>query len=1394
MTILNGADDKPEGLSPQQDPLDSASPDTQVTPLTTRVRNVFAALYRYARRFAVTIGVTLAVIVVSTITIDLGPALKTQAERRGGEWLDRKLTIGRLGVHLGRGRFVLDEVRVDGLSPDDRPWLVAKHVEVSLTWGALFNREVLLDTIEMSDWRMVIETFPDGKHTFPRVTGPPRAPSTSPRPVVTTLKFVQARRGEVLFEDHGVPWSAVARNLDVTVSKLVEYRGQARFNGGTITIQKYEPMATDLTASFKIVGPRVLFDKIDITSDGAQSSATGAIDLSRWPEQSYNVKSHVQFARMREIFFAHDTFSLSGQGDFTGTYHLFKGGRELKGNFTSAEGGVNAYRFPRLEGSLIWLPDRFEVTRATSGFSGGKMAFRYVMAPLGRPEPARAQFDVDYTDVDLADLTRFYETQGITLAGKASGRNEMNWPLGQFVERAGRGTVIASAPGIRLQGPRLPSGAAEAARDRATILGPFANNTPIEPVNIGGELTYTFDREAVFFEPSHVETEDTYVSFEGATAWGERSKMPFRVTSRNWQESDRFLAGLMTAFGAPTNAIPIDGVGQFQGVMLGSVRRPRIEGRMTGSSMRAWDVIWGDVDGDFVVENAYANVSRASIQSGLSRIDVSGQFSLGFPRADGGEEIDARIRIDSRAVPDLLEAFNLEDYKVDGVLSGDFHLYGLYTQPYGFGRMTIDRGTAYGEPFSSADAALRFEGSGVRIDAIDLRKGGGALTGASYVGWNGTYAFDVDARHVAVDTLALTTATGYPPLTGLLEFNAFGSGTFESPRYDVKASVSDLFIGEEGVGQISGRLAVRDTLITYEFEAASSRLAVSGTGRVELNDEMDAELSFQVTDTSLDPYFRAIQPGLSPFTSAVGSGTIRVVGELYNPNALRIDTTVDRLEMKFLDYRLRNERPIHVSVDRQMLQVDSLKLVGEETEIDLTGSIDLPRQLLALQANGAANLAVLQGFVPNLRASGRAEVSARITGTESEPIVSGNALLSDGRLRQFDFPHALENLNGIVTFNESSVRLDGVTGRLGGGLVRFGGRVGLVGYKLSEFDVTAVGEELRLRFPEGMRSTVDANLAVQGRVESPTLTGTVLVKSASWSRGFDTNSGLFSGLTTGTESPLPLIPGQVSDPSSALRFDVRILAPSTLRIENDQARIVVSSDLTLRGTFERPLLFGHADIDRGEVEFEGRRYLVNRGTLDFANPNRIQPFFDVEAETRVRVPGQTYRVTLRMAGTTERLQPEFSSDPPLASLDILTLLFSDRAPSGDVELAGLQRPNEREQRLVEARAARALTGALSAEVGRVVEQTFGVDTFQITPLLSDPYQQSARLNVNPTARVTIGKRISDRIFLTYARTLSSSTRDEIILLEFDESDTLSWVLSQNEDRTYALEVRKRHTF
>jgi hypothetical protein len=94
----------------------------------------------------------------------------------------------------------------------------------------------------------------------------------------------------------------------------------------------------------------------------------------------------------------------------------------------------------------------------------------------------------------------------------------------------------------------------------------------------------------------------------------------------------------------------------------------------------------------------------------------------------------------------------------------------------------------------------------------------------------------------------------------------------------------------------------------------------------------------------------------------------------------------------------------------------------------------------------------------------------------------------------------------------------------------------------------------------------------------------------------------------------------------------------------------------------------------------------------------------------------------------------------------------------------------------------------------VVEQTFGVDTFQLSPSLVDPYSQSTTIRVNPSARVTIGKRISDRVYVTFSRSLSTSFNDQLILLEYDESDRLSWILSRNEDQTYAIEFRVRHTF
>ena len=1354
------------------------------------------ALVRSARATGLMLAIVTAVVLVSVVSIDLGPALRTRAEAFGRTWFDRGVHIGRLGVQIGQGRLVIDDLVIDGMYEGEDPWLVAGRVELTLTWRTLVDRELRIDAVEVRDWKMVLESYPNGRQTFPRVTGPPRPPRTGPSLVTTTLHYLHLGDGELEFRDYGSQWSIATRHVDITVTQLADLRGQLSFSDSTLWVQNYLPLQTSLDGSFRVADGKVVFDRVEMRTDEGVHALTGVLDAARWPEQTWQFDSRMPLARIRHLFFQGYPFEMDGEARFRGQFHYFTGGRELKGTVSAADATINSVRLQRLRGDLLWVPARLDLTGATAEFHGGRVAFSYAMAPMARLDVRpRATIEGTYDGVDLHNLTDALDLAGLRLAGAASGKARLSWPMSEFWKREGEGTLAVTGPaGVALQDASLPADAVEQARGRALEEGPFSSHTPREPVPVAGRSVFRFNEAGITLDRSEVSTPETHLVFSGTTAWGGESRLPFSVTSRNWQASDRFMAGVLTAVGAPTAAVLVDGIGHYDGVLTGPLRRPRITGRLRGDEMRAWGVVWDEVDADFIVENSYANVSRSRVTAGDSVMDITGTFSLGYPRADGGEQMDARFRFDRRPLADFRDAFELEAYEVDGRLSGDLHLYGDYEGPYGFGRLALDEAMVYDEPIDHGDAALQFEGSGVRLDGMVIRKGGATSTGAAYVAWAGTYSFNVAGSGLAVESMVVPQFDVGPRFSGRFSFTASGSGDFDFPRYDVRFSIQDLFYGDEGVGEVTGRLGVRGIDMVYEFDAASVRLAVSGTGRVSLTDEMDCDISFRVTDTSLDPYLRAYDPTFSPYVSAVASGTVRAVGELYNLDALRVDVQGESLALTFFDYRLRNRGDVRISMDRQRLRLDAFSLAGDDTALDLTGTVDVPTQTLALAATGSANLAVLEGLVPDVRTSGRAELAARITGTAEAPAVSGQARLIDGRFRSFALPHALEGLTGIVAFTPTGVQLDRLTGRVAGGTIRFGGRLGLSGLALSEFDATVSATDMRLRVPEGTRSLVDAQLALQGPPSAPVLSGQITVKDAVWSAEIDTTGGLFSG-GSGGASDMPAVEGALAMASeSTLALDVRVVAASSLRIENSQARIVASADLNVRGTSVRPIVIGRADIERGEVRFEGRRYLVTRGTLDFTNPERLMPFFDVEAETRVRVPGQTYRVRLRMAGTTERLQPEFTSDPPLPPLDILTMLFSDITPSGDVELAAQQRPNEREQRLLEARATRALTGTLSAEVGKVVQDTFGIDSFQITPLLVDPYQQSARLNVNPSARITLGKRISDRIYLTYARSLTSSTRDEIILLEFDQSDTLAWILSQNEDRTYALEVRKRHTF
>ncbi len=1359
----------------------------------TRVRTWLrqARAHRVPRYAGLALAITatvLAATVVSTLTVDLGPRLRALAEREGSRRLERPIAIGRLGIHVARGRVVVEDLVIAGRREGDRPFFTAKHLSLSLDWSTALRRvpELTITSVEMTDWEMLVEEGAGG-HSFPNVRGAGRGGSSGPRRFTTTLKYLRAWRGQFAYENHGAPWGIVAPNIDLYITNEPTYRGGAEFSGGTVAIQDFGPMWIDARMRFTIDGGRLVLDRADIETDGARTVARGEIDLGRWPEQTHIVESRVNFPRMRELFFAREAWQLDGEGDFRGTFHLFSGGYDLAGDFLSDVAGVDAYRFPDLHGSLHWTRHSFEVTSAGADLYGGDAAFDFSIRAQGPGEPSLARFSTSFQHVDAAALSDLHELPGVRIAARASGEHLLEWPIGRFSANRGEGRLaLAMPPAAEPMSDSL--GVARAADEGLTLheWGPFAPPPLPAHLPVAGEVTYRFDPARLELGPSRLATESTAVRFEGSTAWGDDTGIRFHVTSRDWQESDQVLAGMLTNVGAPTRAITLGGRGEFDGVITGALARPSVEGRFTGEDMRAWDTLWGDGEARVLIENQYVRIDEGIVRNDGSEIRVQGLFSMGYPRRDAGEEIDASFRVSNRDLQSVRHAFGLDDYAISGRLSGNFNLAGEYKRPIGFGAMTITDGEAYGEPFDRGDASLRFDGLGVRLDGIALTKGRrGRVDGAAFVGWDATYSFNLNGEAIDVESVR---AIGEPALqpTGVIDFSAGGSGSFDNPRYDVRFRVQDLFVADEGVGQASGTLALRGEELSGEVSVASPRLAMTGTGRIALTARADADMTFRFHDTSLDPYVRLFVPELSPFTTAVASGTVRVNGQLSSLDRLIVEATIDSLLMRLFDYAIWNDSALRLALDRQVVRVDQLALVGEDTRLTIGGTVDLANERIALTANGDANLGILQGLFRDVRGSGQAALEAAVNGPLYEPVFSGSAAITGGRLRHFSLPNSVDGINGTLQFDSRGLRLDDLTAVVGGGRVQFGGRVELDGYLPAELNVTMRGEGVQLRYPEGVRSTIDADLTVRGSVVGPTLGGTVTVRNAVWSRRVDPTGGLFDfgggGRTTDAE---PVVP---------LRFDLAVLVPSTLRIENNLARLVASADLQLRGTYDRPLLFGRAEVERGDVLFEGRRYVVTRGAIDFNNPTRIEPFFDVEAETRVRVPGETYRVIVSAAGTMDRMQPQLSSDPPLPAADVVALLFSDVRREGDPELRALQNPNERQTDILTTRATQLLASPISSEVGRVVEQTFGVDAFQLTPSLIDPYTYSSAPRVDPSARVTIGKRISDRVYLTFSRSLNTSRDDQILLLEYDESERLSWVLSRNEDQSYAVEVRVRHAF
>ena len=176
-------------------------------------------LRRVLLRLLAVVVAVIAALLATVFTFDLGPSLREIAEREGTKYMERPMHIGHLSAKLTPGVFVVEDLLIEGLTPANRPFLKAKKIEVRLPWWSALSRKLVIESVTLTDWEMVVESWPGGRHSFPKVMPKNRRTGTGPSRFTTTLRYVLATRGQFTYDDHATPWSSVARNLTLQLHR-----------------------------------------------------------------------------------------------------------------------------------------------------------------------------------------------------------------------------------------------------------------------------------------------------------------------------------------------------------------------------------------------------------------------------------------------------------------------------------------------------------------------------------------------------------------------------------------------------------------------------------------------------------------------------------------------------------------------------------------------------------------------------------------------------------------------------------------------------------------------------------------------------------------------------------------------------------------------------------------------------------------------------------------------------------------------------------------------------------------------------------------------------------------------------------------------------------------------
>lgn len=839
---------------------------------------------------------------------------------------------------------------------------------------------------------------------------------------------------------------------------------------------------------------------------------------------------------------------------------------------------------------------------------------------------------------------------------------------------------------------------------------------------------------------------------------------------------------LLGALGEPTDLpFRVDGNAAFNGVVGGSFFSPTLAGTLVADNFEFTvpatsytpqkEVHWDSLATSVQVSSHNLTMRGGSLQRGETSADFEVTASLEKGQLTEDSPYTARVNLHNVDVASTAALAGL-NHPVSGTADVSLQIAGTRANPRVQGHIRAAHASAYGESIEAFDADLHIAQGETALNNIRLRHQDSTVSGtAAYTPASRGFRLDLigknfdlsRVRQIHLDRL---------PVEGRADFLLQGSGTLGAPSINATVQVHDLTLDREFVGGLNLKAATSNGEMHISGESQFARGTLSVQGTVGMKGDYPANITAHSDRLDLDPLWRAYLGSQLTGHSAFG-GAVTLQGPLRYPRRWTLNGDLSDVALEIQYVKLHNQGPLRFAYAQQVATIEPLHFVGEATDIAGGGSIHFAAQReLRLSAIGQVDLKLLSSLNSGITATGQMLIQMNVGGTLADPQPQGTIQIKNGAVNYAALPSGLSEMNGSMAFSLDRVRIEELTARTGGGTIDFQGEATTY-HKQVNFNLTAIGKDVRLRYPPGVSSTANAELHWVGNPSNSTVSGKVMVTKLAVTPGFD--FGLYL-----QRSHQSVVLAPANSPLYNVKLDVAVQTAPELQMKTAVARLSGDADLRLRGSAARPSVLGRADILEGQASFNGIKFQLERGDITFTNPVAIEPQLNMEATTHVR----NYDLNVMVTGTPDRLNVNYRSEPPLPKSDIIALLALGRTSAESTQL----QEQSGQTTFTNEASALIINQAINDTVSSRVQKLFGASRIKIDP-------QGLVTETNPTARgpqVTIEQQFANNISLTYSTNVSQSSQ-QIIQGEYYFTRNISVVATRDQNGVVSFDIQVRRS-